>query len=145
MSWSTTDTTALESKVLIQFMTIDLCDTFNNEIIYTNYLSNCKVLVSLGEYTTPGDPNSFNLEENKGNYAGNSLGTPMEFMLDRGEEKFLDYKFLLMIIQDLMQLNIELSKMPLLILTLELISNVQLKTQTYTKQLTFGLNLIQLL
>jgi len=90
MSWSTTDTTALESKVLIQFMTIDLCDTFNNEIIYTNYLSNCKVLVSLGEYTTPGDPNSFNLEENKGNYAGDSLGTtPMEFMLNREEEKIL--------------------------------------------------------
>ena len=87
MSWNTTDTTALESKVLIQFINIGLCDTFNSNF-YTNYSSYCKVEVRLGEYLTPGDPTSFS-GTNIGNYAGNSLGTPMEFMLDRGEEKIL--------------------------------------------------------
>lgn len=86
ISWETTDTTATRTNVIIKFMNICLCDTFDNEI-YTNYLSNCKVSVSQGTYSTPGDPSTFS-GTTVGNYDGSTLGQ-MSFMLDNGEDIIL--------------------------------------------------------
>lgn len=86
ISWNTTDTTALETKIKIKFINIGLCDSFNNTF-YTNYSSNCKVSVSLGDYSSPSNPNSF-IGTSVGNYAGNTLGQ-MEFMVNRETEMIL--------------------------------------------------------
>ncbi|HOE15762.1 MAG TPA: hypothetical protein PLH82_03930 [Candidatus Paceibacterota bacterium] len=86
ISWETTDTTATRTNVIIKFMNICLCDTFDNEI-YTNYLSNCKVSVSQGTYSTPGDPSTFS-GTTVDNYDGSTLGQ-MSFMLDNEEDIIL--------------------------------------------------------
>lgn len=86
ISWETTDTTATRTNVIIKFMNICLCDTFDNEI-YTNYLSNCKVSVSQGTYSTPGDPSTFS-GTTVDNYDGSTLGQ-MSFMLDNKEDIIL--------------------------------------------------------
>lgn len=96
VSWNTTDTTASETNIIIEFIKIGLCDDFLDPLdpdsFYNDYSSNCKVSVSKGTYGPSGDPSSFSgTTVGDGDYFGNTLGE-IEFMLDRTVETILRFQ-----------------------------------------------------